>query len=229
MKTDDFVTFINPSWAKGASAVARLILMANRERPDIRFQIVETRGTFVDALRALRNPGEPVGRAFRGQTFSNVAIRQATARVSEIYASTGVLLAPSYWFESWGRVATEAVMNGIPVLASDCGGLPEAVTGGGYNLPLPPSITEDSESWTVLPTEEEMRPWADRLYELYDNRVAWREKCLQAAEGLSPDVSAQRLLRILKPLLDRRAGDGSGFDIRGSVRFSEDPLPALDE
>lgn len=226
-KTDDFVTFINPSWAKGASAVARLILMANKERPDIRFQIVETREKFVTALQALRNPGEPVGTAFRGQTFNNVAIRPATARVSEIYASTGVLLAPSFWYESWGRVATEAVMNGIPVLASDRGGLPEAVNGGGYNLPLPPSITEDSESWTVLPTEEEMRPWADRLYELYDNRAAWREKCLKAAEGLSPDVSAQRLLRILKPLLDRRAGDGPDFNIRGSVRFSEDPLPEL--
>ena len=34
------VTFINPAFAKGVAVVARLILMANKERPEIPFMIV---------------------------------------------------------------------------------------------------------------------------------------------------------------------------------------------
>ena len=69
-----------------------------------------------------------------------------------------------------------------------------------------------------------MREWADKLYELYDNRVAWYDKCKKAAEGLSPDVSADRLLKILKPYLEKRAGDAENQNMVGSVRFAEDPL-----
>ena len=94
----------------------------------------------------------------------------------------------------------------------------------GYNLSLPSYITDDTKSWTILPREEDMREWADKLYELYDNREAWREKCLKAAEGLSPDVCAQRLLTILKPYLDKLAGDADNLNMVGSIRFSEDPL-----
>ena len=93
--------------------------MANKERPDISFMVVETRKKFADALRALKKPGSEVGSAFQNQTFKNIALRDATYNVSEIYATTKVLLAPSLWYESWGRVATEATMNGIPVLASN--------------------------------------------------------------------------------------------------------------
>lgn len=224
-RTDNFVTFINPCYQKGVAAVARLILMANKERPDIKFQIIETREKFVSALQTLRNPDDDkLGTAFKNQTFNNIAIRPAVSKVSEIYAASAVVLAPSVGYESWGRVATEAVMNGIPVLASDRGGLPEAVNGGGYNLSLPDYITDDTNTWAILPREEDMREWADKLYELYDNRVAWYDKCRKAAEGLSPDVSADRLLTILKPYLEKRAGDAENQNMVGSVRFAEDPL-----
>ena len=88
--------------------VARLILMANKERPDISFMVVESRKKFADALRALKKPGGEVGSAFQNQTFKNIALRDATFNVSEIYATTKVLVAPSLWYESWGRVTTEA-------------------------------------------------------------------------------------------------------------------------
>lgn len=98
------VTFINPAFAKGVAVVARLILMANKERPDISFMIVETRQKFADALRALKKPGGETGSAFSNQTFHNIAIRESTFNVSEIYATTKVLLAPSLWYESWAAL-----------------------------------------------------------------------------------------------------------------------------
>ena len=84
------VTFINPAFAKGVAIVARLILMANKERPDISFMVVESRKKFADALRALKKPGGEVGSAFQNQTFKNIALRDATFNVSEIYATTKV-------------------------------------------------------------------------------------------------------------------------------------------
>ena len=218
------VTFINPAFAKGSAIVARLLLMANKERPDIPFMVVESRQKFADALRALKAPrGEP-GSAFPDTvTFEHIALRPATFNISEIYATTKVLLAPSLWYESLGRVATEATMNGIPVLASKSGGLPEAVGAGGITMDVPASNQGPDDNWLVLPTEEECRPWADALYELFDHADEWRGKCLEAAHGNSIEVRGDRLMALLMPLLSRRAGDAD-FSRLGSIRYENDPI-----
>ena len=202
--------------------------MANKERPDISFMVVETRKKFADALRALKKPGSEVGSAFQNQTFKNIALRDATYNVSEIYATTKVLLAPSLWYESWGRVATEATMNGIPVLASKSGGLPEAVGTGGITLEKPASNQGPDENWLVLPSEEECRPWADALYDLYDHTEKWtrgggHSGCAKNAEKNSLKKTGDRLLKLLKPLLKKQAGDND-FTRLGSVRYDGDPL-----
>lgn len=220
-----FVTFINPSFAKGTAVVARLVLMANKERPDIPFQIVETRQTFASALRALALPGEKPGSAFKGeQSFRNIRIRPASFEVKEIYRNTSVLLAPSLWYESWGRVATEAVMNGIPVLASKSGGLPEAVNGGGIVLDAPAECgtTEERKKWLTLPSEESCRPWANALYRLYDERDSsyWQSRCAQAAKENSPNACAVKLLKAIGPLLEKLAGNGD-FTNKGSMRLDD--------
>jgi glycosyltransferase involved in cell wall biosynthesis len=44
------------------------------------------------------------------------------------YGSLQLLVVPSLWFEAWGRVVTEAQLNGIPVLGTDRGGLPEVLS-----------------------------------------------------------------------------------------------------
>ncbi len=44
------------------------------------------------------------------------------------YGSLQMLLVPSLWFEAWGRVVTEAQLNGIPVIGTDRGGLPEVLS-----------------------------------------------------------------------------------------------------
>jgi len=46
-------------------------------------------------------------------------------------AHTRLMLIPSQWPEPFGRVAVEALANGIPVVASRTGGLPEAVGDAG--------------------------------------------------------------------------------------------------
>ena len=55
--------------------------------------------------------------------------------MADEYAQARLLLVPSVWEEAWGRVVTEAQLNGIPVLATAIGGLPESVGPGGILIP----------------------------------------------------------------------------------------------
>ncbi|MCX6844932.1 MAG: glycosyltransferase family 4 protein [candidate division WOR-3 bacterium] len=57
-----------------------------------------------------------------------------TSQPRQFYASISVMLVPSIVGEGFPRVALEAMSNGIPVVASRIGGLPEAVEGAGILL-----------------------------------------------------------------------------------------------
>ena len=56
---------------------------------------------------------------------------------STVYANTRLLLMTSLWLESFGLVAAEAMLNGIPVLASNRGALPETLGGAGFLFDIP--------------------------------------------------------------------------------------------
>ncbi len=61
------------------------------------------------------------------QALPQLYLAEHTSHIAAIYGLTKTLVAPSVWHESWGRVATEANINGIPALVSNSGGLPEAI------------------------------------------------------------------------------------------------------
>ncbi len=58
------------------------------------------------------------------QSLPNVEIIPNTPDIREVYKDTRVLLMPSR-YESWGRTATEAMANGIPVICTPTPGLKE--------------------------------------------------------------------------------------------------------
>ena len=80
----------------------------------------------------------------------------------------------------------------------------------------------------MLPSEEECRPWADALYDLYDHTEKWtrgggHSGCAKNAEKNSLKKTGDRLLKLLKSLLKKQAGDND-FTRLGSVRYDGDPL-----
>jgi glycosyltransferase involved in cell wall biosynthesis len=106
-----YITMVNPTEEKGAGILKEVI----QAFPDQEFQLVSGwRGV----------PDE-----FHG--FSNVRVIERKQDMKEVYSKTKILLVPSQWEEAFGRVAIEAMINRIPVVASRIGGLPEAVGNGG--------------------------------------------------------------------------------------------------
>jgi glycosyltransferase involved in cell wall biosynthesis len=128
-----YVTLINPVAVKGVDIALQVAAML----PNIPFQFVK---------------GWPLGFAGRRRLRAQLKARPNVILVEpsdmrDVYGVTRILLAPSQWeAETWGRVATEAHFSGIPVVASDRGGLPESVGPGGVIL----GVDEPAEKWAAI-------------------------------------------------------------------------------
>ncbi|MCU1272604.1 MAG: Thioesterase, partial [Bryobacterales bacterium] len=62
----------------------------------------------------------------------NIFILPAVDDIKTILARTRVLLVPSLWAEARSRIVVEAMLHGVPVIASEIGGIPEAKLGVDY-------------------------------------------------------------------------------------------------
>ena len=73
---------------------------------------------------------------------------------------------PSLWNEAFGLVAAEAMLNGIPVLGSNRGALPETIGDGGFLFKIPDRYTPETAG---VPTAEEVEPWVETVIQLWDD------------------------------------------------------------
>ena len=94
-----------------------------------------------------------------------------------VFSSTKLLLMPSLWYESFGLAAAEAMLNGIPVLASNRGALPELIGDGGFLFEIPAMYTPGTRD---VPTAEEVAPWVEAIIRLWDD-AAYYDRCSLAA------------------------------------------------
>jgi glycosyltransferase involved in cell wall biosynthesis len=200
VETRAFVTFVHPSLHKGVALFARLADMLGARRPDIPLLVVQS-GRSAGWLNAL--PG------FDWSRYPQIMAAPPVDTPADFFALTRLLLVPSL-VEAFGRVAAEAMINGIPPIVSQRGGLPDTVGGdfatggGGRVLPVPDWMTVSDPR---LPSEEEVRPWLDAVCELWDDQVLYGRVAARArdiaAERYSEAVSRARHLEYLT---SRRAG-----------------------
>jgi glycosyltransferase involved in cell wall biosynthesis len=104
----------------------------------------------------------------------------AVPRPADYFALTRILLVPSIWDEPFGRVAAEAMINGIPAIVSDRGSLPAVLNGdfrdggGGRVVPLPGSMRGEARRAAMrLPSEAEIEPWYDAVCALWDDAALY--------------------------------------------------------
>ncbi len=172
-----FVTFVNPQPNKGAFWVARIAYEMAQRRPDIPFLIVDSRGK----AEWLSKAELDVSR------ITNLHKMLNTHDPRQFYGISRMVLVPSLWQEMHSRVGVEATINGIPVLASNRGGMPEVLAEAGFLFDIPERFTAFS---STTPTAEEVRPWIEMIERLWDDSAFFeqeRERSRSAAEAWKPE------------------------------------------
>ena len=158
------VTMINPCAVKGLA----IFLETAARLPEIDFGVVPGWGTTSDDRRAL-------------QRLSNVRILPNARNIDDVLARTRILLMPSLWYEGFGLIVMEAMLRGIPVVASDSGGLVEAKRGTNYIIPVQTIqayqaiFDEHAMPKPVVPNNDP-KPWVDALRTLLTDSASYHSE-----------------------------------------------------
>ena len=189
-----FATFVNPSHEKGVYFFARLADELGRRRPDIPLLVVEARGT----EETLASCGLDL------RARGNVFLMANTPDPARFWGVTRFCLIPSLCEESQCLVAVEAMVNGIPVLASNRGALPETLGRSGYVLTVPGWMIPGGR---VLPTTGEVTAWAEMVVRLWDDQGLYQEHRRLAADEArrwNPEVLEPRFVELFNSVRPSR-------------------------
>jgi hypothetical protein len=180
----DAITLVNPIDQKGG----QLVLALATRMPKRRFLSVRNWGAV--ALPERLPP--------------NLTVLDTQADMRAVYSSTRILLVPSA-YESYGRVALEAAVSGIPTIARDLGALRESLAEAA--IWIDPGA--DADEWGALINElDDPATYAE-----------WSQRARRRFEELDPEADIDRLERALVRLATsgRRSSDsahlaGGGVD-----------------
>ena len=193
-----YVTLINPCPEKGMG----IFLELAKQFSDVAFAAVPTWGADEEVLRAL-------------ERAPNVTILESADEIEEILTETRVLIVPSLWHETFGYVVVEAMLHGIPVLASDIGGLREAKLGVDYLLPVTPATRVGGR---YVQPRQDIGPWRRALAALLSDAAVYRRCSAQsrsAALNFVSSVDVASFESFLKRLSDRDPAGRPGEEKRG--------------
>lgn len=150
----EYVTLINLDYNKGGHILREI---ATR-MPEKKFLAVKGSYSYNEDGQYVDQPG-------------NVTVIENTSNILDVYRKTRVLIMPSL-YESWGRTATEAMCNGIPVVVTQTKGLKENCDYAGLYV----KDRDDIDSWVK---------WIKKL----DDKkfyTAQSDKCRKRSRELDP-------------------------------------------
>jgi glycosyltransferase involved in cell wall biosynthesis len=201
-----WILMINPCVVKGIE----IFLGLAAALPQLPFAALTGWGTTQDDLQSL-------GR------LANVTVLDTVGHIEEALSPSRALLMPSLWYEGFGLIAMEAMLRGLPVIASDSGGLVEAKQGTGFVVPVhpieryEPSFDENHMPKPVAAAQE-IGPWKQALETLLGSRDVYcsesersRQAALRFVGGLRASQFEDLLLSLSRAdavRSDARAPDG---------------------
>ena len=119
---------------------------------------------------------------------ANIAMLPNCRHIAEFLGRTRVLLMPSLWYEGFGLTVMEAMLHGIPVIASDAGGLVEAKMGTPFVAHAPaieryaPVFDEHALPQPVIGPVD-LEPWEDALRALLTDRALYERVSAASREA----------------------------------------------
>lgn len=138
-----YITFINPVPEKGVDVAIEIA----RSLPEERFLFVRGKwASYTDS--ELETFIKPV------YSLPNVEVWDHQWDMRRVYAVTDILLVPSQFEETFGRVIVEAQANAIPVVAADVGGIPYTLGQGGVLIEPKDKVQAYIEALERLRTDE---------------------------------------------------------------------------
>ena len=156
----------------------------------------------------------------------NVTVLPPVDDIDDVLRLTRVVLVPSLWAEARSRMILEAMSRGIPVMASDVGGLGEVMLGQPYLLPVTPvtqyraAVDELMVPVGEIPPQD-VAPWAEVLERLTADRghyetlsLECRRVALDYARGLNAGPFEAYLASLLARPKRARAGDSTASEER---------------
>ena len=139
---------------------------------------------------------------------ANITMLPNCRHIAEFLSRTRILLMPSLWYEGFGLTVIEAMLHGIPVIASDAGGLVEAKMGTPFVAHVPaieryaPVFDEHSLPKPVIGPVD-LRPWEDALRALLTDRALYERVSAasrEAALRFAGSLDAGRMPEFLESL-----------------------------
>ena len=113
-------------------------------------------------------------------SLPNIEWSESRLDMRPLYARARLLLVPSVLEESSSRSVAEAQLSGIPVVASDRGGLPESVGRGGIQLPIGDPVAH----------------WSDAVESLFRDQAKHRRLSrLARRHAARPEIAPAQALR----------------------------------
>jgi surfactin synthase thioesterase subunit/glycosyltransferase involved in cell wall biosynthesis len=188
-----YVSMVNPCAVKGISIFLQIADLMS----EVQFAAVPLWGTQKAELEELR-------------MRPNIHLIGPYDNMDDLLRQTSIMLVPSIWAEARSRVVLESMSRGIPVLASDVGGLHEAKLGVPYLVRVKPIVrympSLDSNMVPIADVPpQDAGPWVEILTDLLHSRSRWedlarssRKAALQYAENLTVEPFEKYLLDLLQ-------------------------------
>lgn len=191
-----FLTVVNPTYEKGVVVFARLAEELSKQRPDLPILVIESRGS-AGMLAAIGENG-----GFDLRRHENIMFSPAVPTPKDIYLPTRILAVPSL-MDAAPRVIAESLLNGIPPLVSDRGGLPEMVGEAGRVFPIPDEVTMGDRRPV---SAETVQPWIDVIVRMFDDEEFYRAestKAREAAKRFLPEMLAPQYANFFRKIVAR--------------------------